>query len=75
MGIVVMGQSYAEWQAGVISGKITKFIGWLNKHNARVIGNLDGQITLALDNEDFEKMRDEIFKEENNETSEKEAKG
>ena len=63
---------YADWQASIIQKNITAIVGWFNKRNARVVGNFDGQIVLALDDKDFEKMREEIFREEKNETSKKE---
>lgn len=65
---------YADWQASIIQEKITALIGWFNKRNARVMGNFDGQIILALDDKDFAEMREEIFTEGNNETSEEEGK-
>lgn len=71
----ITNQSYADWQASVIERKITRFISWLNSRNARVIGDFEGQINLALDNDDFQGLIKDLFKEEQSESSEKKTEG
>ena len=36
---------------------------WLDSHNARIVGKTDGKIILALEDEDFKGLEQELFKE------------
>ena len=37
---------------------------WLDSHNARIVGKTDGKIILALDDEDFKGLEEELFNKE-----------